>query len=54
MPTVGDDDKATILMPTVGDPAYNKSEFWYLKKTLHGLRRNWPKSISPHDSCLFS
>jgi hypothetical protein len=62
------EDEATVVMQPVGDPAHNKNEFWYLKKTLYGLRRSphhWYNMItsiltkigltaSPHDPCLFS
>ena len=52
----------------MGDPGYAKNEYWFLKKTLYGLRRSphhWYNMItailkdigltqSPHDPCLYS
>eukprot|EP00956_Cyclotella_meneghiniana_P038057 scaffold148302_cov51-Cyclotella_meneghiniana.AAC.2 len=62
------DDELTVVRPPVGDPGYAKDEYWFLKKTLYGLRRSphhWYNMItdilkdigltpSPHDPCLFS
>ena len=62
------DDELTVVRPPVGDPGYAKDEYWFLKKTLYGLRRSphhWYNMItdilknigltpSPHDPCLYS
>lgn len=62
------DDETTVIRPPIGDPAFNKNEYWLLNKTLYGLRRSphhWYNMVtkiltdmglkaSPHDPCLFS
>ena len=62
------DDEITVIHSPVGDPAYNKDEFWFLRKTLYGLHcspHHWYNMItkilteiglvaSPHDPCLFT
>eukprot|EP00956_Cyclotella_meneghiniana_P020999 scaffold37679_cov76-Cyclotella_meneghiniana.AAC.13 len=62
------EDELTVVRPPVGDPGYAKDEYWFLKKTLYGLRRSphhWYNMItdilkgigltpSPHDPCLYS
>ena len=62
------DDEVTVIRPPVGDPNFDKDEFWLLKKTLYGLRRSpnhWYNMVtrilkdmgltpSPHDPCLYS
>ena len=61
-------EERTVIRPPVGDPAYDKDEYWLLKKTLYGLRRSprhWYDMInkiltkmglqpSAHDPCLFT
>ena len=56
-----------VIRPHVGDPAYDKDEFWLLNKTLYDLRQspqNWYNLItkiltnmgitsSKHNPCLF-
>jgi hypothetical protein len=36
------EDKITIVKPPIGNPDATKNKYWFLKRTLHGLRR------SPH------
>jgi len=57
-----------VICPLVGDPVYNKDEFWLLNKTLYGFRtspKHWYNMITfilkkmnlepyPHDPCLYS
>ena len=64
--TLPDNDRLTVR-PPVGDPGYDKDEYWYLKKTLYGLRRSphhWYNAFtkvltemglkaSVHDPCPF-
>ena len=33
------DDENIAIRPPVGDPVYNKDEYWLLNKTLYGLQR---------------
>jgi hypothetical protein len=62
------DDELTVVRPPIGDPAFDKDEYWLLNKTLYGLRRSphhWYNMFfaalkkmglqqSVHDPCLFS
>jgi hypothetical protein len=62
------ENERLAVCPPAGDPRYDKDEFWYLKKTLYGLRRSphhWYNAFtevltsmglkaSVHDPCLFN
>jgi hypothetical protein len=62
------EDELTVVRPPIGDPAFEKDEYWLLNKTLYGLRRSphhWYNMFcaalkkmglqqSVHDPCLFS
>jgi hypothetical protein len=62
------EDELTVVRPPIGDPAFEKDEYWLLNKTLYGLRRSphhWNNMFyaalktmglkqSVHDPCLFS
>jgi hypothetical protein len=62
------DDELTVVRPPIGDPAFDKDEYWLLNKTLYGLRRSphhWYNMFCAalkkmglqqlvHDPCLFS
>ena len=57
-----------VLRPPMGNPGYDKDEYWPLNKTLYGLchsPHNWYNmftsilksmciTASPHDPCLYS
>ena len=32
------DDEVTVILPPIGDPAFQEGEYWLLKETLYGLR----------------